>query len=158
MTMKLPLLPVVAVLALHVAASGMIAAEQTPKTVPKTAAPKDAQAAADAKVPAKPGAPKPWPAPEQLDKKKKDAENRKLFQSAEVLEFTLTSDFKAIDKDRDPASTKMYPATIVLPQADGTKVSKQIQIRGRGHSRRNIQTCDFVPLRLEFAQGQMAGT
>src|SRR5262249_14333405 len=45
-----------------------------------------------------------------------------------------------------------------LPQTDGAKVSKVIRVRGRGHSRRAAQTCDFVPLRLEFTPGQMAGT
>ena len=103
-------------------------------------------------------APQPWPDAKAMANRKQEAENRKLFQSKDLLEFTLISDFKAIDRDRDPTSTKLFPATIVLPQPDGTTVSKEIQIRGRGHSRRNPKTCDFVPLRLEFAKGVMSGT
>src|SRR5262245_59452124 len=125
--MKLPLLPVVAVLTLHATSiPARVDADQTPKS----AAPKAAQPAA-LKTPEAPAPPKPWLTPEQLDKKKKDADNRRLFQTTEVLEFTLTADFKAIDRDRDPTSTKMYAATIVLPQTDGAKVSKVIRVRGR---------------------------
>ena len=100
----------------------------------------------------------PWPNARTIAERKKDAENRRLFRSSDVLTFSLVADFKAVDRDRDPTSTKTFPATIVLPQADGTTVSRPIQIRGRGHSRRDPRICDFVPLRLEFAKGQMAGT
>ena len=102
--------------------------------------------------------PQPWPSAKAIAARKQEADNRKLFAETEPLAFTLISDFKAIDRDRDPESTKLYPATIVLPQPDGTTVSKEIQIRGRGHSRRNPKTCDFVPLRLEFAKGSMSDT
>lgn len=119
-------------------------------------APQTRPGGAPAAAPAPP--PKPWPDAATLAQRRRDAENRRLFRSAEVLSFTLMSDFKAIDRDRDPASTKTFPGTIVFKQADGTEVSKPVQVRGRGHSRRNPQTCDFVPLRLEFTKDEMAGT
>ena len=103
-------------------------------------------------------APRPWPDAKALAERKRDAENRRLFRSAETLSFSLVGDFRAVDRDRDPASTKTYPATIMFPQEDGSTGSRPVQIRGRGHSRRSPKLCDFTPLRIEFAKGQMAGT
>jgi hypothetical protein len=109
-------------------------------------------------VGARASTPAPWPDAKGMAERKKDAENRRLFRSQDVLAFTLTSDFRAIDRDRDPLSTKTYPGTITFEQADGTTVTKPVQVRGRGHSRRNPKICDFSPLRVEFKKEEMAGT
>jgi len=102
--------------------------------------------------------PRPWPSARELVSRKKDAESRRLFQTIEPLEFTLTFDFKAVDRDRDPNSTTTYPATITFPQPDRTKVTRDLKVRGRGHSRRDPKICDFVPLRLEFDKNAMKDT
>ena len=104
-----------------------------------------------------PKPPAPFPDAAALTERRREAENRALFRSAEPLAFTLTADFSAVDKDRDPRSVKTFPATISFPMADGTTASRSIRIRGRGHSRRG-RTCDFTPLRLEFVKDEMRGT
>jgi len=109
-------------------------------------------------VGARASTPAPWPEAKALAERKKDAENRRLFRSQDVLAFTLTADFKSIDRDRDPASTKTFPGTLTFEQPDGSTVTKPVQVRGRGHSRRNPKICDFSPLRLEFKKEEMAGT
>ena len=53
----------------------------------------------------------PWPAADVLDNRRVDAEQRALFQGSEPLAFTLESDFSTVNKDRDPNSTKQFPAT-----------------------------------------------
>src|SRR5262249_50705605 len=92
----------------------------------------------------------PWPAPDVLQSRKTDAERRALFQSAEPLVFTLESDFGAVNKDRNPESTQQFPAVLKVPGSGGQPASIPIKIGARGHVRRMSQTCNFVPLRLEF--------
>lgn len=119
---------------------------------------------AQSRGPMSPGRPAPTPPPAPfpsaavMEERRREAENRPLFARADPLTFTLTTDFKAIDRDRNPASTKTYAATITFLGSDGTQVSRPLQVRGRGHTRRSLDTCDFVPLRLEFVKGEVAGT
>jgi hypothetical protein len=92
----------------------------------------------------------PWPAPEVLAERQAAAEQRPLFASKEPLAFTLIADFGAVQRDRNPESTKMFPATLVVARADGTDALIPVQLRTRGHSRRKPESCTFAPLRLEF--------
>jgi hypothetical protein len=98
----------------------------------------------------KPADSRPWPSAEELASRKREADRLPLFSGDEPLPFTLSADFRAVDRDRDPNSTKTFPATIEFARGDGTVVSMSLQIRTRGHSRRNNATCSFAPLRLEF--------
>jgi len=95
----------------------------------------------------------PWPDAAAIAKRKADAEDRALFHSSEPLEFRLEADFRTVQRDRDPTSTTVYPATLTAPGADGQPVTLQVQLRGRGILRRNPRTCDFPPLRIEFPKG-----
>ena len=52
----------------------------------------------------------PWPDADALKARRLEAEARPLFQATDPLEFTLTADFNAINKDRNPESTTRYPA------------------------------------------------
>jgi hypothetical protein len=108
-------------------------------------------------APAAQSAAEPWPDAAALAERRQSAERRPLFVQAEPLEFSLVADFRAVQRDRDPASTKTYPATLIVKRADGTDASIAMKIRTRGHSRRRPTTCTFAPLRLEFA-GDTAGT
>ena len=111
----------------------------------KTAAP------APAKAPKDPNA--PFPDEATIAERKKAAEGRALFNADTPLEFTLTADFKAVNKDRNPNSTKVFPATMTV----GDKTFP-LNIRTRGHVRRMSQTCTFAPLRLEFDNDKTKGT
>ena len=100
----------------------------------------------------------PWPDADALNVRRADAENRALFRGTEPLAFTLESDFSAVNKDRDPNSTKQYPAVIKVAGAGGTETSIPLQISARGHVRRMSVTCSFVPLRLQFPKDGVQGT
>jgi hypothetical protein len=113
--------------------------------------------------PAAPGAaaPKPkdpneWPDDKTIAERKKTAEGRQLFRSEQPLEFRLTANFKAVNGDRNPNSTKTFPATIEFKRDDGTMAKIPLQIRARGHARRQI--CGFAPLRLELPKEQTKNT
>ena len=108
--------------------------------------------------PAKPTqTPKPLD-PAQIPERKREAERRRLFRSDEPLPITLTADFKAVMRDRNPKSVATFPATIAFAGNDGSPVSMPLKIRTRGHSRRNPATCSFAPLRLEFDKALTKGT
>ena len=102
-----------------------------------------------------PAAPQ-WPDAQTLRARRVQAESRRLFATTEPLEFTLTADFKAVNRDRNPTSTKTFPATLAL--GDGSAATMPLEIRTRGHVRRMPRTCSFAPLRLEFQAQHVAGT
>jgi hypothetical protein len=98
----------------------------------------------------------PWPDAATIEAHRVAAEKRQLFSTDEPLPFTLTADFKAIDNDKNPNSTKVYQGTIEFAGPDGQPKTVPIEIRPRGQSRRVI--CSFVPLRLTFPKEQVKGT
>jgi len=100
----------------------------------------------------------PWPDADTLGKRQAEAEGRPLFSSADPLVFTLTADFKAIDKDRNPSSTRRFPGVLAMAAPGGGVTSIQIQIGTRGQVRLDPRTCDFAPLRLEFVKGDVKKT
>ena len=99
-----------------------------------------------------------WPADDVLQARRSEADARRLFRDAEPLAFTLTADFKAINKDRNPESTKRYPGVISAAAGDGASGELPVQLGTRGHFRLMSRNCDFVPLRVEFPRDRTAGT
>jgi hypothetical protein len=135
---RLPVRGAVAALALAwLLAAGPAAepVEQAKSTTPPAAQPAEAP---------------PWPNAAQLAERRREAERRQLFRSTEPVAITIAADFRAVQRDRDVTSTRMFPATITFPTADGQTASMPLLIRTRGHSRRKPTLCDFAPLRLEF--------
>ena len=96
--------------------------------------------------------------PPGMAERKREAERRRLFRSSDPFSITLSADFRAVMRDRNPKSTTTFPATITFPANDGSVVSQPLRIRTRGHSRRNPVTCSFAPLRLEFESARTKGT
>lgn len=89
---------------------------------------------------------------EQRARRQQAAAERALFSSDEPISVTLIADFAAVNRDRDPKSTKTFPATLVVNDAEGKERRVAVNIRTRGHARRLVSTCTFAPLRLEFPQ------
>lgn len=125
--------------------------------------------AAPAQVPAKAqaAAPKkspyaklvePWPDAEQTRRRRLDAESRRLFSRADALPFTLTTDFDAVNRDRDPNSSKHFPGVLTLAREGGKTDSMPVTLSARGHFRRMSRNCAAVPLRIEFPSDRVKGT
>jgi hypothetical protein len=100
----------------------------------------------------------PWPDAAALKARRLEAEARPLFQRTDPIEFTLTANFNAINKDRNPESTTRYPAVLTVAAADGTPRNIPVKLSARGHFRRMARNCSVVPLRVEFPKDGMAGT
>jgi hypothetical protein len=91
-----------------------------------------------------------WPEEEVLQARRTAADSRPLFKESEPLAFTLTADFKAINKDRSPESPKRFPAVLSLAGENGAPHDIAVKLGTRGHFRLMARNCDFVPLRLEL--------
>jgi hypothetical protein len=100
----------------------------------------------------------PWPDAAALKARRLEAEARPLFQQADPLEFNLTANFNAINKDRNPESTTRYPAVLTVAAGDGAPRNIPVKLSARGHFRRMARNCSIVPLRVEFPKDGMAGT
>jgi hypothetical protein len=131
-------LSVAALLALVLAAPALLAQN------PPTAAPKKNPLVKLAE---------PWPEDDVLDARKAEAEARKLFQDGPLIEFTLTSEFNLINKERSPNNGKLFPGVLTLEGKD-----IPVKLGSRGHFRLNRTTCDFVPIKIEFESDQIAAT
>lgn len=100
----------------------------------------------------------PWPDAAALAAKRAEAEARPLFQSTDPIEFTLTSNFSAINKDHKPESTTRYPGVLTVTGKDGAPREIPVKLSARGHFRRMARNCGVVPLRVEFPKDGMDGT
>ena len=114
-------------------------------------------ASAEAGKPAK--APKPWPPDaETLKKRRLAVEALPLFSGVEPVEITITADFKTVQRDRTAGSKETQPGTLSVVKNGAAGPPIQIQLRTRGHVRRNPRTCEFAPLRIEFPKDGVADT
>jgi hypothetical protein len=100
----------------------------------------------------------PWPEPAVMQVRREEAEKRPLFQQPDPLHFTLTANFNAINKDRDPNSTQRFPGVLSLTDARGREVTIHVKLGSRGHFRKMARNCGFVPLRVELPKDEIAGT
>jgi len=97
----------------------------------------------------------PFPDADQLRQRKSTAESLPLFSNDQLLNLTLTGDFRSVNRDRDPNSKKQHPAQLTI---EGSTSPLAVTLTARGHVRRMAQTCDYVPLRVEFTKDQIVQT
>jgi hypothetical protein len=106
-----------------------------------------------------PKPPKDWPPDaDALAKRRQEAEAVPLFASQDPIEVTLTADWRTVQRDRNVESTKTYPGTLTIVQGGAAGTPIPIQLRTRGHSRRNPRVCEFAPLLLALPKDQTKGT
>ena len=134
--------------------AAVLAAAPRPGQPDRTSEQADAGKQKGAKAPVDPNA---WPDAKTIADRRKSSENRRLFRSTDPLEITITANFKSVNNDRVPNSTKTFPGTIEYAGEEGhARVRCRSALRGRGHARRQI--CSFVPLRLELPKEQTRNT
>jgi hypothetical protein len=78
----------------------------------------------------------PWPDPDTLKARRLEAEARPLFQRTDPIEFTLTANFNAINKDHNPESTTRYPAILTVAAAACAPREIPVQVSARCQFRR----------------------
>ena len=72
-----------------------------------------------------------------------------LFESSEVLDITMTGDFRKILNNRE-GEAKYYPVTLTYADENNNPSSILIKVKTRGHFRRERSNCSFPPLLLSF--------
>ena len=97
-----------------------------------------------------------YPTPEKIE----EAKNAPLFTSHDLINLTLTADFRSLSReDRDPEEdSEERPATLEWIGADGMTNIQDIMISTRGNFRLSRRNCDFPPLRLNIKKGEVKGT
>jgi hypothetical protein len=106
-----------------------------------------------------PKTPKPWPPDEEtLEKRRLEAESLELFAGTDPIEVTLSADFKAVQRDRDVNSKKTYPGTLAVTAGGAAGQPIPIQVRTRGHVRRNARLCEFAPLMIDLPKDGVKDT
>jgi hypothetical protein len=93
-----------------------------------------------------------------LKKRRLEAEALPLFASQDPIEITLTADWKAVQRDRNVESKKLYPGTLAITKDGAAGTPIPIEVRTRGNVRRNPRLCSFAPLRLELPKEGVKGT
>src|SRR6185436_20423697 len=83
-----------------------------------------------------------------------------LFDSDQILEIRVTTDLKTLMDDRDSLKATDHPGTLSYVDASGQKLSLDVQLKTRGHWRRQKKNCDFAPIKVDFpkAKDQPAGS
>lgn len=79
-----------------------------------------------------------------------------LFQSTEPLRMRLEFDRRAVVRDIDSTQWQERPGTLRLPGTGDPAL--EVDIRPRGHFRRQRKICDFPPLRLDVKKKQVENT
>jgi hypothetical protein len=147
---------VLTALSLAVAIAALAAAGDLGAQAPPSA---QAQKPADQAGEKAPKPPKEWPPDaDTLAKRRREAEAIPLFSSQDPIEVTITADWKPVQRDRSVTSKKTYPATLTIVEGGTAGAPIPIQLRTRGHSRRDPRTCGFAPLRLELPKDKTKGT
>ncbi len=100
----------------------------------------------------------PWPDAAKMEERRAESDRLALFASAEPLVLTISADFEAINKIRQPDSPKRLPGVLELTGEGGKTVSFPVQLGSRGHLRLNPRTCSTVPLRVEFTKKDVTGS
>src|SRR6185503_11877693 len=83
-----------------------------------------------------------------------------LFDSDQILEIRVATDLKTLMDDRDSLKATDHPGTLSYVDASGQKLSLDVQLKTRGHWRRQKKNCDFAPIKIDFpkAKEQPAGS
>jgi hypothetical protein len=81
-----------------------------------------------------------------------------LFIDNAVLDITLTMDVRTVVRDIDSTEWQEHDAVLTYVDATGAGVDVNVEVRTRGHFRRQRRNCNFPPLRLDVKTGSAEGT
>lgn len=73
-----------------------------------------------------------------------------LFKNTDPLRITITAGMGALIRDRDSTDRVMHGAELSYPDSTGAAITMGIELRTRGHFRRQSRNCDFPPLKVEI--------
>lgn len=79
-----------------------------------------------------------------------------LFQNQDTLHVRIEAPFTTLMRER--SDTEYLPGTLAYTDASGAERVLDLELRARGHYRKQEDVCDLPPIRLNFKKEQVAGT
>jgi len=95
----------------------------------------------------------PAPVTAQRDDKAGTDTAQQLFNTEEILHFTLTGKLNELYKDISDKNT-YHPMLLQLTGKDSNQVALQIMVKTRGHFRKEKGNCTQPPLLLDFPRNE----
>jgi hypothetical protein len=83
------------------------------------------------------------------------ASAQRMFRSDTALTITISTDLKALMRERDSLKLKPRPAELSYVDSDGVTVKLPVTLKARGHFRRQARNCDFPPIWLNFKSSEV---
>ncbi len=80
-----------------------------------------------------------------------------LFRSDSVLEVTITTNLRDLMRERDSTALRWHPAEFRYADGDST-VAVGVELRARGHYRRQRGNCSFPPIMVKLPKDSARGT
>jgi len=79
----------------------------------------------------------------------KTISEKDLFESDEILSFTLKGNVKGLLNDRGETPT-YHPVTLSYRNKDSSEVNIPVKMKARGHFRKLKENCKYPPLQISF--------
>src|SRR5712691_9283887 len=73
-----------------------------------------------------------------------------LFDSDQLLQLRLATDLKALMDDRDSLKSTTHAGNLSYVDPSGERVSIDVELKTRGHWRRQKKNCEFAPIKIDF--------
>ena len=87
------------------------------------------------------------------DENKSEASGSKdsnlLFQSNDILHFTLLGEFDSLMRDRGEDG-KYHKGLLYYFNNQGDTIDRKVKVKARGNFRRRIENCKYPPLKIKF--------
>lgn len=80
-----------------------------------------------------------------------------LFRSDTLLTLTLTTNLRDLLRERDSTKLRWHDAELTYAEGDSVR-RVPVEVRARGHFRRQRANCEFPPLTIRLSRGEARGT
>lgn len=81
-----------------------------------------------------------------------------LFRSDTPVEITLTANMRELLRERDSTALRWFPTEMRYTDDSGETVVLPVELRARGHFRRQARNCSFPPIMLRAQRSVRDGT
>ena len=81
-----------------------------------------------------------------------------LFDADTPLQLRIAVDLRTLLNDRDSLKAAYHPASLTYRVGDSVPVSVPVELKTRGHWRRQTRNCAFPPLLTNFPRSKVEGT
>jgi hypothetical protein len=81
-----------------------------------------------------------------------------LFRDEAPLTLSLTTNLRDLLRERDSTELRWFGAELAYADANGTMRRVPVELRARGHFRRQARNCSFPPLAIRAARGARDST